>query len=140
MGAGAGPGMIQLCRQGFIKHLIHQAGLSGAGDAGDTGKGPQRNGHVDALQIIFPGSPHRQKLSTAGPAAGRDGYFFDPGQVLAGDGTGAGHDILQGPRRHDFTPVHAGPGAYIHDKIRRPHGILVVLHHHQGISQIPQML
>ena len=31
-------------------------------------------------------------------------------------------------------------GAYVHDKVRRPHGVLIVLHHDQGVADVPQML
>ena len=34
--------------------------------------------------------------------------------------------------------MHACTRAYIHDIIRAAHGILVVLHHDQGIAQIPE--
>ena len=36
--------------------------------------------------------------------------------------------------------MDAGPGANIHQKIRRPHGVLIMLHHNQRVAQIPQML
>ena len=42
-------------------------------------------------------------------------------------------------RAADFI-VDVGPGAGIHDEVRRPHGVLVMLHYHQGVAQIPQML
>ncbi len=32
-----------------------------------------------------------------------------------------------------------GPRADIHDIVRRPHGILVVLHHQHRVAQVPQM-
>ena len=34
----------------------------------------------------------------------------------------------------------AGPGANVHDEVRRPHGVLVVLHHNQGVADVPQVL
>ena len=35
--------------------------------------------------------------------------------------------------------MDAGTGANVNQEIRRPHGVLVMLHHNQGIAQITQM-
>ena len=135
---GPGPGVVQLGGQGLIEHLIDQAGLSGSGNAGDADEGPQRNGHVHILQIVLPSAPHREEVAAAGPPAGGDRDFLHPGQVLPRQGPGAGHDVLQGSGCHNLPSVDAGTRTHIHDEVRRPHGVLVMLHHHQGVAQIPQ--
>ena len=38
-----------------------------------------------------------------------------------------------------LASVLPGSRPDIHDAVRRPHRVLVVLHHDQGIAQIPQM-
>ena len=38
--------------QNVVKGLFHQRGLAGAGDAGDADKNSQRQGDVDAFEIV----------------------------------------------------------------------------------------
>ena len=139
-GAGAGPGVVQLGGQGFIEHLVHQAGFSRAGDAGDAGKGSQWDGHIQILQVVFSGSLHGQVVAVAGASCGGNRNFFHTGQVLARDRPGTGHNVLHAAGCHNLAPMDTGPRAYIHNEVRRPYGVLVMLHHDQGVSDIPQML
>ena len=44
------------------------------------------------------------------------------------------------PCRDNAAAVDTRTGADIHDIIRRPHGILIVLDDDQGIAQVPQTL
>ena len=135
-----GPGVVQLGRQGFIEHLIDEAGFPGAGDAGDASEGPQGNGHINVLQIVLPGPAHSQIVAAAGSPVGRDGNLLYPRQVLPCERARAGHDLIQGPGDDDLSPMDASPRTHVHNEIRRPHGVLIVLHHHQGVAQIPQVL
>ena len=139
-GAGPGTGVIQPGQQGFVQHLVHQAGFSGAGHAGNAGKGAQRNLHIHIFQIVFTGSPDREEFAVSGSPGSGDGNLLRPGQILTGNRTRAGNDILQGARGHNLAAVAACAGAHIHQKIGGPHGVLVMLHHDQGVAQVPQML
>ena len=134
------PGVVQLVGQGLIENFIDQRGLAGAGHTGDAGEGSQGDFHVDPLQIVLPGAPDGDGLSAARPAAGGNGNPFGPGQILSRDAPGTGHDILQGAGRHNLSAVDTGPGTYVYDVVGGPHGVLVVLHHQQGVAQIPQAL
>ena len=44
------------------------------------------------------------------------------------------------PGGHHLAAVDPGPGADVDDIVRGPHGVLVVLHHDQGVAQVPQVL
>ncbi|CAN4071269.1 hypothetical protein HHFLNI_HHFLNI_04310, partial [Dysosmobacter welbionis] len=41
---------------------------------------------------------------------------------------------------HHLAAVDAGAGTDVDQVVRRPHGVLVVLHHQQGVAQVPQVL
>ena len=139
-GAGAAPGMVQLCQQGLIQHLVDQAGLAGAGDTGDAGKGSQGYGHIHVLQVVFPGPPDGQELPVPRPPVLRHRDLLFAGEILPRDGIRAVQNVLQGPRGNDPAAVASRPGAHIHNIVRGAHGVLVVLHHDQGIAQVPQVL
>ena len=129
--------MVQLREQCLIENLIDQTGFSGAGYTGDAGKGPQRNGHIDVFQVVFTGTPNRQELAVSGSSRFRNGDFLFPGEVLAGDGLRAIQNVLERSRRHNLSAMAARPGAHVHNEIRRPHGVLVMLHHNQGVADVP---
>ena len=138
-GAGAGSGVVQLGSQGFVQHLANQAGLAGAGNAGDAGQGSQGDFHIQILQVVLRGSQNFQGFAVPGSPMGGYGDFLYPGQVLSCHRPGFPADVLQRARRHNLTAVASGAGAYIHNKVRLPHGILVMLHHNEGIAQIPEL-
>ena len=62
------------------------------------------------------------------------------GQILPRDAFRCGNDLLQRPCRDNTAAMDTRTGADVHDKICRPHGILIVLDDDQGIAQVPQTL
>ena len=138
-GTGAGVGVVQFGQKGLIQHLVYQAGLAGAGNAGNASQCSQRDLHIHIFQVVLAGAPDSQHISGARTPGCRDRDLLHPGQVLPGDGSGAGFDLLKRTGRHDLAPPAACAGAHVHQEVRRPHGILVMLHHDQGVAQIPQV-
>ena len=138
--AGTGTGMVQRGKQGLVQNFIDQTGLSRTGHAGDADEGSQRNVHIHIFQIVLPRAANAQGLAVPRPPGSGNRDFLHAGQVLSRYGTGAVYDILQRSRRHDLAAVTARPGAHVYNKIGGAHGVLVVLHHDQGVAQIPQML
>src|SRR5699024_7184848 len=102
--------------------------------------GAQGEVHVNVVQVVLRRSNDFQVLPVSSPALLGDGNFSAPGQVVAGDGAGGVHHLLGGARRHDLAPVDARTRAHVDDIVGRPHGVLVVLHHQQGVAQVPQVL
>ena len=51
---------------------------------------------------------------------------------------GIGHDLLRRAGGHHLPAVDSGAGADVDEVVGGPHGVLVVLHHNEGIAQIPQ--
>ena len=136
--AGVGLHAVQLGTQPLIDHLVDQRGLAAAGDAGDAGEGPQRHGDVDVFQVILPCAPHRQKFPVAGTAGGRHLDALFPTEILARQAIGIGHDLLRRASGHHLSAVGSGTGVDVDEIVSGPHGVLVVLHHNEGIAQIPQ--
>ena len=73
-------------------------------------------------------------------ASGRHRDHLLSRQILPRDGFRYLHDLLRSALGNDLTAVGARTGADIHDMVRSQHGILVMLHHDQRITQIPQVL
>ena len=123
----------------LVEDLIDQGALSGTGDAGYTSHDTQRNFHINIFQIVLPRSPDRKipcglsaLLRHRNPAFAR--------QILSGNGSGICHDLLRRSDGHHLAAVLAGSRPDIHDTVGGKHRILVMLHHQQGIAQIPQSL
>ena len=136
--AGVGLHAVQLGAQPLIDDLVDQRGLAAAGDTGDAGEGPQRHGDVDVFQVILPCAPHRQELPIAGAAGGRHLDALFPTEILARQAVGIGHDLLRRAGGHHLPAVGSGAGADVDEIVGGPHGVLVVLHHDEGVAQIPQ--
>ena len=52
----------------LVQHLVHQARLAAAADAGDADELAQREAHVHMLQVVLAGPADDQILAVAGPA------------------------------------------------------------------------
>ena len=133
-------GTVQLTGQRLVQDLVDQAGLAGTGNAGHTDELPQREPDINVAQVVFPGTFHGQKIPIAGAAGLGHGNALAAGKIIAGDAPLGLTDILHGTRRHDLAAVNARAGAHIHDIVRAAHGILVVLDHDDGITEVPQVL
>ena len=135
-----GLGPVQVGGQPLEQDLVDQGGLAGTGHAGDAGEGAQGDGHVHAPQVVLRRAPDGEEVPAALAALGGDGDPFAAGQVVAGDGAGGVHDLFGGAGGHHLSAVNAGAGADVHDIVGRPHGVLVVLYHQQGVAQVAQVL
>ena len=131
---------VQVGTQPLEENFVHQGGLTRPGHAGDAGEGPQGEGHVDVGQVVFGRSPDHQLVAVAGAAGLGDGDGPGTGEVLTGEGVWLGHHVLHGAGGDDFPPVDPCLGADVDEVVGCPHGVLVVLHHDEGVAQIPQVL
>ena len=91
------------------------------------------------IQIVFLTVIDPEKLSVAAAPMGGHGNFPLPGQVLSRQAFRRVDDILQTPLCDDLAAVNAGVGTDIHNVVRGANGVFVVLHHNQGVAQIPQV-
>ena len=134
---------LQLCPVQFgcqmpVDDGIDQRGFPGAGYAGDAYKLAQGDLHVNVSQVMLCRPVKTQGFPVARPSAFRQGDPLCAAEVLPGDGVLACHNVLVGTGTDDLSTVDPGTGTDVHNVIRRPHGVLVMLHHDHRISQIPQ--
>ena len=137
--AGARVRAVEVALEGLVDDLVDERGFAAAGYAGDDRHHAQRNPHVDVFQVVGARAAHRQ------PAGGcftvqRHGDAAPAGEIRAGDGIRAGHDLLRRALRDEAAAVLARAGADIHDLIRREHGVLVVLDDDQRVADVAQVL
>ena len=135
-----GVGPVQLRRQLFVEDLVDKAGLPRPGDPGDAHELPQGDLHVDPLQVVLGGALDLQEFPAARAAGFGDFHLPLAAQILPGQGLLALLDALGGPGVDNLSPVDARPRAHVHDVVRLPHGVLVVLHHDDRVAQVPQPL
>ena len=140
VGAGVGVGAVQLQGQLFIQNLVDEGGFPRTGDPGDADEFPQGNLHVDVPQVVLGGALYLQEFAVAGAAVLRHLHLPLAAEVLAGEGLFALLDAFHRPGVDDLPAVDAGPGAHVYDIVGGPHGVLVVLHHDDGVAQVPQAL
>ena len=65
---------------------------------------------------------------------------FSSGEVLTRHGFPALHDLVRRTDGYDLAPVLSCAGSDIYNAVRRQHGVFVMLHHQDGIPQVPQTL
>ena len=140
MPAGPGLGAVELHAQALIEDFVDQGRLARAGHAGDGEEHPQGEGHVDVPQVIFRRAPDDKLLPVPRPARCGHGHLLPAGEIIAGDGTGGIHDVLRRAAGHHIAAVDPRAGADVHNIVGGAHGVLVVLHHDEGVAQVAQAL
>ena len=129
---------VQLHPQLLVEDLVHQRTFPAAGDPRHAGKRPQRNGHVNILQVVLRRAVHNEVMAVSLPPHRRHGDRPLAREVLPRQRVRILHDFLRRTGCHHPSSVAARPGADVDEVVRRAHGVLVVLHHNEGIAQIPQ--
>ena len=100
---------VQLRRQRAIQNIVHQRGLARARNAGDHRQKPQRNRHVDILQIVSV----RPRIVSAfhwGCGAPRAPEFSPPRKVFPGQRRRIRRDFFRRPRRDKIPARLPAPG------------------------------
>ena len=129
----------QLLAQCLIQYLVDQRAFPGAGNPRYSHEAPQREPHVDIFQVVFRRTDDLQKAAVAGASYLRQRDLLRPGKVLPGNGLLAVYDLLGRAAVHHMPAVYAGAGANIHNVIGRLHRFLVMLHHNDGVAEVPQV-
>jgi len=136
----AGPAfrIAQSAPGGLVKNLLRQGRLAGTGHAGEADEKPQRDAHVDRLEIVFSGAADGQPPAVFGLSAPRRHRDpTDAPQVLTGQRTvyaGSGSEI------HHAAPVLPGLRSEVQDEVAFTDDLRIVFHHHHGVRQVPQAL
>ena len=137
--ARLGLGAVELLRQGLVEHLVDEGGLARTRDPSDASEGAQGDLHVHLFEVVLGRALDLEEL--AAPLAPGRGHldFLDPAEVLPGDGVRAALDVLQRALGHHLSPVDTRPGADVHNVVGGADGVLVVLHHDEGVADVPQV-
>ena len=138
--AGADVGAVLHRGKGLVEHLVYQAGLAAAGDAGDGCEHAERYFDVNILQIVLARAADEEAFSVSLAVPGWHGYLPRAGEVLARDAPGLGADVLHRALGHDLAAVDARAGADVHNPVRRAHRLLVVLDDDERVAEVAQLL
>ena len=90
------------------------------------------------LRLLCRAPRTTRDLPLRGPAGGGDGDPPRAGEVLAGDAPGLGDHRGQRSGGDDLAAAHAGTGTEIDEVIGRPHRVLVVLDHDDGVALVAE--
>ncbi len=123
-----------------VQDLLSEGGLPRPGDAGDAREQPHGEPDVDPLQVVLPCPPHDEPPAIRPPPRGRNRDPPRPRQVLAGEGTGLGCDLVRGPGGDDVPAVDARPRTEVHEVVRLAHRLLIVFDNEDRVPQVPQPL
>ena len=118
--------MVELPLQDGHQGLVDERGLAAAAHAAHADESPQRELHVDVLEVVAAGAAQRQAEAVAAPAGRRDAN-----RIVHRTGQAAVADV---------PALLARAGADVHDPVGRTHRLLVVLHHDDGVALVAQFL
>src|ERR687893_1710745 len=137
MAAGAVLAAANGVGEGLVQDLVYEGALPGPGHTGYAGKDPERELDVHALEVVLgraeePYDPARLAalFRRLYPAASRE--------EIPRHGALLGLDVLDGAGGDDLAPVHPRPGPHVHDVIRRPDRLLIVLDDDERVPEVPQ--
>ena len=136
---GAGPKlrlMEAVCHR-MVQRLVDQGRLARAGDAGDAAEDAERDGDVDALEVVFASAPHQQRSSRLATPFGHLDLAL-AGEVLAGERRRVLRDLGRRAGRDHVAAVLAGPRAEVDQMVGCPHGSLVVLDDDDRVAEVAQ--
>ena len=138
--AGAHPRPVQAVGDRAVEDLVDERGLARAGDAGDRAEHAEREGDVDALEVVLAGAADDE----LGPR--RAALLRHRDLPLAARGTGrsaspAGASISFGvPSATTSPPCSPAPGPEVDDVVGGPDRALVVLDHDHRVAEVAEAL
>ncbi len=136
--AGQGASVDKTLPERLVENFVDEGALAGAGSAGDRDQFAQRDRHVYVLQVVLARPANVQRLACSFAPLLRRANETPAGKELPGGGRFASQHIAQAPLHHDSPAMDAGSGAHLHDMIGGADGILVVLHHDDGVADVAQ--
>src|SRR5438105_3561893 len=123
-------------REPAIKDLVDERALPGARYAGDRHELSERDPHVDVLQVVLARAADDNRLRLWLPPARRHWDAPAAREICAGDGARLFQDVVDRSFCHDLAAVLSGAGTDIHDPVRGPDRLLVVLDHQDRVPDV----
>ena len=125
--------------EGFVQDLVYQRALARPRDARDAREDPERELHVDALEVVLRSPEQPDRARRLPPLLGRL-YAPPPGEEVARHGPLLSLDVLDAAGGDDLAPVHPGARTNVDNVVCGAYGLLVVLDHDERVPEVPQPL
>ncbi len=132
------PSSMELGMERFREDLLNQTRLAAPRHARDGDEQPEREVHVDSLQVVGSGSLHHHASFRGGPPDERNVDRSATAEVIPRDRVRLGDDGRERPLGDDLAAVLAGAGADVDDVVGRADGVLVVFDDDEGVAEIPE--
>ena len=138
-----------------VTDVFEQGGLAGAADPGDADQAPERDPHVDALQVVLRRAPDEEMAGGRGwrgsavraypclravfRAAGRRrGHLQPAGQIGAGERPGAPRESARRALVHHFAARRPRPRPEVEHPVGGADHLRIVLHHQDRVARVAQ--
>ena len=93
---------------------------------------------VTFLRLLCFAPTIRSDLAVRRAALGGDRDLLRAGEVLRGEDSWVGEDLGRRARGDDLAAADAGAGAEVHEVVRGPHRLLVVLDDEDGVAHVAE--
>ena len=133
-------GMMDGVGKGRRDGIGHQRGLSRAGNARHHGERTELDLCRDVFKVVGRGTRDLERAATGLAALLGHADHALAGEVGTGHGVRACHDLLRRARANHLAAVLARAGAHIDHKVRRADGVLIMLDHDDGVTDVAQAL
>ena len=131
-------GVVELLGQCGVEDAVDQGGLARPGHTGDRDQLAQRDVDAHALQVVLHRLPYGDRLTVAGPSYRRQGDLAPTGEVLPGQRVLGGDQLGDRTGDHHLASVLPRPRADVDHPVGGMDGVLVVLHHDQGVAELAE--
>src|SRR5262249_50028452 len=102
------PGAVEPARQRLVQGLDDQRRFAAARYPGDANEGAERQGDIDALQVVLARAHNPTLVAVARAARLRHGNLAEAGDVLAGEAFGMAEHVVRQSGGDDVPAMHTG--------------------------------
>src|SRR5215813_7977978 len=120
---------------------MYERAFPRAGHSGDADQETERNGDVDILKVVLRRPVHGDSIARLGRSALRwHGDHAPASEVLPGERMLGVEDAGWRPEIDYLPAMFTGPWSQVEDTIALADDFRVVLHHHNGVLILLQMV
>ena len=129
---------VHLLHERPVEDVVHQGALAGARHAGHGDEAPQRDLHIQVLEVVLARPAHDQPVVAGRSAQRRHRDAALAAEVLAGERRLVAQQCLDGAAVDDVAATSARAGPDVHHVVGGADGLLVVLHDDHRVAEIPE--